>query len=109
MKTVNLEKEKLNLDEVINLARKEPVLLLASDGKEFFISEADDFEGEVEILRGSRAFQKFLDERSACTGKIPLEEIEKEIEEDEVRGKRKLPEKTRRWTFSLLRLSLCGI
>jgi PHD/YefM family antitoxin component YafN of YafNO toxin-antitoxin module len=82
MKTVNLEKEKLNLEEVINLARKEPILLLTSDGKEFYISEADDFEREVEVLRGSRAFQRFLDERSACAPRIPLEEIENEIENE---------------------------
>ena len=93
MKTVNLEKEKLNLDEVINLARKEPVLLLASDGKEFFISEADDFEGEVKILAREPGLQKFLDERSACTGKIPLEEIEKEIEEELGGGKENCPKR----------------
>lgn len=89
MKTVDLEKEKLNLEEVINLARKEPVLLLTDDGKEFFISEADDFEREVEIIRGSQAFQRFLDERSACIRRIPLEEIEKEIEKDLSEEKKK--------------------
>jgi len=82
MKTVNLEKEKMNLKEVINLARKEPVLLLTPDGEEFFISEADDFEKEVEILRRSTAFQKFLDERAECKHRIPLEDIEKEIEKE---------------------------
>ena len=82
MKTVNLEEGKLDLEEVINLARKGPLLLLAPDGKEFFISEADDFEREVEILRGSYAFQRFLDERSECTHRVPLEEIEKEIEKE---------------------------
>ncbi len=82
MKTVDLEKEKLNLEDVLTLAQKEPVLLLTSRGKEFFISEADDFEREVETLRGSPAFQRFLDERSAHTRTISLEEIEKEIEKE---------------------------
>lgn len=82
MKTVNLEKENLALEEVINLARQEPVLLLTSDGKGFFISEADDFESEVEKLRQSAAFQKFLDERAASATGIPLEELEKEIEKE---------------------------
>jgi len=82
MKTVNLEKEKLNLKDVINLARREPVLLITPDGKEFCIAEADDFEKEVDALRGSQAFQKFLDERSSCTQRIPLEEIEKELEQE---------------------------
>lgn len=82
MKTINLEKEKLDLKEVIKLAQKESVLLLTTDGKEFFISEADDFEKEVEMLRGSQAFQRFLDDRSMCKRKISLEEIEKEIEKE---------------------------
>ena len=79
---VNLEKEKLDLEAVINLARQEPILLLTPDGKEFCIAEADDFEREVETLRGSQAFQRFLDERSACTRRVPLEEIEKELEQE---------------------------
>ena len=82
MRTVNLTEEKLGLEEVIKLARKGPVLLLTSDGKEFVVSEADDFEREVEALRGSRAFQRFLDERSKSKRAIPLEEVEKEIEKE---------------------------
>ena len=80
MKTIDLEKEKLDLAAVIKIARREPVLLVTPDGKEFCVAEADDFEKEVEALRGSQAFQKFLDERSASTNRIPLEDIEAEIE-----------------------------
>ena len=82
MKTVNLEEETLDLHAVISLARKEPVVLLTADGKEFVLAEADDFEREVEALRGSRVFQRFLDERSRCARRIPLEEIEAEIEQE---------------------------
>jgi PHD/YefM family antitoxin component YafN of YafNO toxin-antitoxin module len=82
MRTVNLEEEKLDLEAVLKLARQEPVLLLTPDGKEFCLAEADDFEKEVETLRGSQAFQRFLDERSACAKRIPLEEIEAEIEQE---------------------------
>ena len=82
MKTVNLEKERLDLKDVLNLARRESVLLLTPDGKEFYIAEADDFESEVEVLRGSQTFQKFLDQRSSCTQRIPLEEIEKDFEKE---------------------------
>ena len=43
--------------------------------KEFCLAEADDFEREVETLRGSQAFQRFLEERSAWTKRIPLQEL----------------------------------
>ena len=81
MITIDLQKEKVDLAAVISLAKEEPVLL-ASDGTEFFVSEADDFEKEVEALRASSAFHRFLDERSASKRRIPLEEIERETERE---------------------------
>ena len=44
MKTVDLTKEKLDLEALIKMARREPVLLVTPDGKEFCIAEADDFD-----------------------------------------------------------------
>jgi hypothetical protein len=82
MKTIRLDEVKLDLDTAINLARTEPLLLLTADGQEFFISLADDFEQEVETLRQSQAFQRFLDERLASPRRIPLEEIEAEIDQE---------------------------
>ncbi len=82
MRTIELDKEPLDLAAVIKLASQEPVLLVTPEGKEFCVAEADDFEREVEILRGSQAFQRFLEERSASTKRIPLEEIEAEIEQE---------------------------
>ncbi len=82
MRTVNLSQERLNLEAVIALAGEEPVLLLTDDGKEFFISEADDFEREVEELRASQAFQDFLDERSKSERRISLDELEAEIDQE---------------------------
>ena len=82
MKTIDLDTTKLDLDSVIGLARQEPLLLLTADGQEFFVSLADDFEKEVESLRQSRAFHRFLDERSACPRRIPLEDVEAEIERE---------------------------
>ncbi|MFO1434645.1 MAG: hypothetical protein U1F76_31945 [Candidatus Competibacteraceae bacterium] len=80
MKTVNLEERKFDLEAIINLALKEPFVLLAVDGKEFVLAEADDFEREVEALCKSQAFQHLLDERSQSVRHIPLEEVEAEIE-----------------------------
>lgn len=79
MKTIDLEKEKLGLTQVIESAREEPVLLLAENGEEFILSHADDFEMEVEALRNSPDFQTFLDERMKCKTRYSIEEIEKEL------------------------------
>ncbi len=82
MRTVDLEKENLELSQIFNFARLEPVLLLTDDGQEFILSLADEFESEVEALRNSHSFQAFLDERAKCEVRFPIEEIEKEIEVD---------------------------
>ncbi|MBW8878313.1 MAG: hypothetical protein JF614_25395 [Acidobacteria bacterium] len=66
------------MEAALDLARQEPVLLVTPDGHEFLLGEADDFEKEVEALRNSQAFQRFLDERSRSTGRISLAEIEAE-------------------------------
>jgi hypothetical protein len=81
VKTIDLGQQEVDLSAVIDLARQEPVLLIAPDGREFCLVEADDFDKEVETLRQSRAFQDFLDARSACPRRIPLEEIERELQE----------------------------
>jgi hypothetical protein len=87
MKTIDLSKVNPDLREVIAIARQEPVLLLAPDGKEYYLSEADDFEREVDALRSSKAFQQVLDQRSASRPTIPLEEVEREVEEELARKK----------------------
>jgi hypothetical protein len=56
--------------------------LLMPDRREFILSQADDFEAEVEALRNSISFQDFLEERRQCQVKIPIEDIEKEIDEE---------------------------
>jgi hypothetical protein len=82
MKTIHLNTTKCDLDSAIDMARHEPLLLLTADGEEFLMSLADDFEKEVEALRQSPSFQRFLDERSACSRRIPLEDVEAEIEQE---------------------------
>lgn len=82
MKTIDLDTTTLDLNSVIGMARQEPVLLLTADGQEFVVSLADDFEKEVETLRQSRAFQQFLDERSAASRRTPLDDVEAEIDRE---------------------------
>ncbi len=82
MKMINLAQETADLEQLLNLARKEPVLLLTLEGEEFCLAEADDFDQEVEALRKSSVFQKFLDERSQDKRIISLEELEEELNEE---------------------------
>jgi hypothetical protein len=80
MKSVDLRNEDIDLARLLGLAEEESVLLVARDGHEFILAEADDFDDEVEALRSSERVQSFLDQRMQTPGRVPLEEIEKELE-----------------------------
>ncbi|MDM8550191.1 hypothetical protein QUF72_08945 [Desulfobacterales bacterium HSG2] len=81
MKTIDLGKERIELSRIFNFARSEPVLLLTGE-EEFILSRADDFEAEVEAIRNSKKFQEFLDNRMKCKVRFPIEDIEKEVENE---------------------------
>jgi hypothetical protein len=49
----------------------------------------DDFDREVEMLRGSQAFHQFLDERSRSTRRIRLEDIEAENDREPAREEKR--------------------
>jgi hypothetical protein len=52
-------------------------LLLAPDGREYILSQADDFEQEVETLRQSTKFQAFLAERRLPGKRFDLAALER--------------------------------
>jgi len=82
MKSVDLRSENVDLAQLLHLAEQEAVLLVAPDGHEFVLAEADDFDAEVEALRNSTRFQSFLDQRMSQGGRIPIEEIEHEVDQE---------------------------
>ncbi len=81
MKAIDIEKEKIELAQIFGFARTESVLLIAN-GEEFILSRADDFDAEVEAISNSQSFQSFLDERMKCKTRFPIEDIEKEVEDE---------------------------
>jgi len=82
VKSVKMHEAKIDLETAIRLAREEPLLLVTDDGREFLLSEADDFEKEVEALRSSAAFQRFLEERSQSADRISLDEVESAVKRE---------------------------
>lgn len=81
MKTITVKNmQHVNLTPIFQTAQSEPVILLTTDGREFILSQADHFAEEVETLRNSQRFQRFLDERMACQTRIALDELEREVD-----------------------------
>ena len=75
MKTVDLKEQKISLDNLLTLATADLLLILAGDGHEYILEEADEFEKEVMMLGQSEKFMNFLEGRRKEKGTISLEEI----------------------------------
>ena len=75
MKTINLDKKAPSVDELLDIARREVVLLVSQDGTSFVLEEADDFEREVTQLGNSGKFMKFLKERTHEKSVTSIEQL----------------------------------
>ena len=81
MNVIDLTQQHLDILHALELAHDSPLILIAPDGREYILAEADDFDREVELLRASPAFQRFLDERLAAKHRRrPLTDVLQDIE-----------------------------
>jgi hypothetical protein len=79
MKVIELAHGSPSLDEVIDLAKQGLVVLRKPDGSVFAVSEVDDFDVEVELLKNDPDFMSFLRQRSQEEATISLEELRQEL------------------------------
>ena len=81
MNIIDLTHEHVDIFHALELAHHGPLILIAPDGCEYMLAEADDFDREVELLRSSPTFQQFLDERLAAKHqRRPLTDVLQDIE-----------------------------
>jgi hypothetical protein len=76
VKTIDLRRQQVTLDELLRSVGGDVVRLTSKDGQEFILEAADAFEREVAELGQSAKFLAFLAERSAESGRISLADIE---------------------------------
>ncbi|MBW7941027.1 MAG: hypothetical protein H3C64_01210 [Candidatus Kuenenia stuttgartiensis] len=79
MNTIDLRKKKHSIDELLTMARSEPLMICDKDGKNYVLEEIDEFEKEVKELGSSKKFMEFLDERSKERETIPISSITKKL------------------------------
>ncbi len=79
MKTLDLGKQQLTVDDLLRSASTETVLVRSKDGSEFVLEAADAFEREVGELASSEKFMAFLALGSKEEGSISLDEIEQRL------------------------------
>jgi hypothetical protein len=79
MKVIELGKAHPTLDEVMGLAKEELVVLRRPDGSVFALSQVDDFEVEVEILKNNPEFMAYMKELSREEATTSLEDMRTEL------------------------------
>jgi hypothetical protein len=79
MRVIELDPGHPTLDEVIGLAKDELVVLRSTDGSVFALSEVDDFEVEVQLLKNNPEFMAFLRQLSQEKAAISLPDLRKEL------------------------------
>ena len=79
MKVIELKQARFLLDELLEMARQEIVILHGQDDEQFVLTLVDEFSLEVESLQNNPEFMAYLDELFSQEATISLEEVEKEL------------------------------
>ncbi len=81
MTTIELGKPELTIKKLIELAKKDVLVLRSEAGERFVLAPApvDDFDLEVESLSKNQVFMDWLDEVSIEPATFSLEDVEKEL------------------------------
>ena len=79
MKTIDVPSNAKAVTDLLEIARKEAVVLRTKDGREFLLAEMDDFGEEIAQVRQNKELMEFLAERSKAPGKHSLANVKKHL------------------------------
>lgn len=79
MKTVDLSSAPVSAAELLDMARRDSLLVKTDKGDSFLVSHADEFATEVELLRRNHTFLTMLDDLKQAKDTIPLDQVEREL------------------------------
>ena len=90
MNVVTVPIEEKILNELLDQARNDDLILQSTDGRQFLlvsienwvsfdVGDSDNFEEEVELTGKNQELMKFLAERRRDTSQIPLADVKKEL------------------------------
>jgi hypothetical protein len=75
VKTIDLSSETLTVDELLELASEENVLVRTIEGREYLLADIEDLDSEVESIRRNPELMQFLDQRSRETKTYTLSQV----------------------------------
>jgi hypothetical protein len=80
VKTLDLTRKHITLEEVLKLASAGSVRIITADGHAFILEDADDFDKEVQLLGKSKKLRRFLKERSKEAATTSLEDYRRSLD-----------------------------
>ena len=75
MKSVDLASTPLSLQEALEMAAGDNLLVRTAEGREFVVAELDDFDRELELTRSNDALLALLDQRAEEPGRVPIDQV----------------------------------
>ena len=79
MKTIDISIEKSTVNKLLNMAKKESILVITKDGGSFVISSTDEYNTEVELLRKNHKFLSMLDDFKGEDEVFSIDLVEKNL------------------------------
>jgi hypothetical protein len=79
MKTIELTEEELTLRELLEIASREKIILKTPEGQEFFISEINPLDKEIEMIREQEELMAFLEHRSGERKVYSIREVKRKL------------------------------
>lgn len=80
MKTLDLTRKTISLEELLKLASEGAVRIVTADGHAFILEDAEDFDKEVTLLGKSKKFRRFLKERPNEAATMSLEDYRRSLD-----------------------------
>jgi hypothetical protein len=79
LKTVELATVAPNLAELLDLASEEAVILKTPEGREFVLTEVDDFDAEIALVCHNDELMALLEERSREKTSYTLQQVREQL------------------------------
>jgi hypothetical protein len=79
MKTIAVPPQAAEINELLDQAREDELLVRTADGSEFLLSAVDEFDQEIARTRQNAKLMALLDERAKQPKTIPLDEVKRQL------------------------------
>jgi len=79
VRTVTISRRARGINDLLQQARRQNLIIRSPDGHEFILAEVDDFNREIQLTRQNKPLMALLDQRAKQTQTVPLNEVKKRL------------------------------